>query len=84
MLVVGDQSTIQTTGEDAVMRQHQGDELAERQRERTVLRHDLFPPVQGSVRCLHNGTSFGLNDLETLMNVACEAKEWMTAHALNR
>ena len=31
-----------------------------------------------------NGTSFGLNDLETLMIVAFEAKEWMTAHALKR
>ena len=31
-----------------------------------------------------NGTSFGLNDLEALMNVAFEAKEWMTAHTLKR
>jgi hypothetical protein len=31
-----------------------------------------------------NGTSFGLNDLETLVTVAREAKEWMTAHALKR
>ena len=31
-----------------------------------------------------NGTSFGLNDLEALMNVAFEAKEWMAAHALKR
>ena len=31
-----------------------------------------------------NGTSFGLNDLEALMNVASEAKEWITAHTLNR
>jgi len=29
-------------------------------------------------------TSFGLNDLETLMNGAFEAKEWMTAHTLKR
>ena len=27
-----------------------------------------------------NGTSFGLNDLEALMNVALEAKEWIAAH----
>ena len=29
-----------------------------------------------------NGTSFGFNELEALMNVAFEAKEWMTAHTL--
>lgn len=27
---------------------------------------------------------FGLNDLEALMNVAFEAKEWITAHTLKR
>ena len=31
-----------------------------------------------------NGTSFGLNDLEALLAVAREAKEWMAAHALKR
>jgi hypothetical protein len=31
-----------------------------------------------------NGTSFGLNDLEALMNVAFEAKEWIAAHTLKR
>ncbi|BFU94372.1 MAG: conserved protein of unknown function [Nitrospira sp.] len=31
-----------------------------------------------------NGTSFGLNDLEALLTVAHEAKEWMAAHALKR
>lgn len=30
----------------------------------------------------YNGTSFGLNDLEALLTVACEAKEWMMTHAL--
>lgn len=30
------------------------------------------------------GTSFGLNDLEALMNVALEAKEWIAAHGLKR
>jgi len=29
-----------------------------------------------------NGTSFGLNDMEALLTVACEAKERMAAHAL--
>ena len=31
-----------------------------------------------------NGTSFGLNDLDALMNVALEAKEWIAAHPLKR
>jgi hypothetical protein len=31
-----------------------------------------------------NGTSFGLNDLEALLTVAHQAKEWMAAHALKR
>ena len=66
------------------MWQHQSHDLAERQREGPILRNDLLSPVQGSVRAWHNGISFGLNDLEALMNVAFEAKEWMTAHTLKR
>jgi len=31
-----------------------------------------------------NGTSFGLTDLEALLMVAREAKEWMAAHAVKR
>ena len=31
-----------------------------------------------------NGTSFGLNDLEALVTVAREARDWMAAHALKR
>ena len=31
-----------------------------------------------------NGTSFGLNDLEGLLIVASEAKEWIAAHVLKR
>ena len=31
-----------------------------------------------------NGTSFGLNDLEALLTVAYEAKEWIAAHVLKR
>ncbi len=30
-----------------------------------------------------SGTSFGLNDLEALLTVAREAKEWMVVHILN-
>jgi hypothetical protein len=31
-----------------------------------------------------NGASFGLTNLEALLTVAREAKEWMAAHALKR
>jgi hypothetical protein len=31
-----------------------------------------------------NETSFGLHDLEALINMALEAKEWIAAHALKR
>jgi hypothetical protein len=31
-----------------------------------------------------NGTSFGLSDLEALVTVAHQAKEWIAAHALKR
>lgn len=44
----GDLPTIHTTGDHAAMRHHQGDGLAESEREGTILRNDLFPPVQGS------------------------------------
>jgi hypothetical protein len=33
---------------------------------------------------VHNGTSFGLIDIEALATVACEVKEWISAHALKR
>ena len=33
---------------------------------------------------VHNGTSFGLIDIEALVTVACEVKEWISAHALKR
>lgn len=31
-----------------------------------------------------NGTSFGLNDLEALVTVTREAKEWIATHVLKR
>jgi len=61
----------QTTGEPAAMRQHQGDDLGACQRE--------GKDQSGEWR---NGTSFGLNDLEALLTVARDAKEWIAAHAL--
>jgi len=41
-------------------------------------------PFKDQSGAWHNGTSFGLNDLEALMNVAFEAKEWIAAHVLKR
>jgi hypothetical protein len=46
--------------------------------------HASSPPFKDQSGEWRNGTSFGLNDLEALMNVACEATEWITAHALKR
>jgi len=31
-----------------------------------------------------NGASFSFNNLEALLNVAFESKEWMAAHTLKR
>jgi hypothetical protein len=41
----------------------------------------LFKDQPGAWR---KGTSFGLHDLEALMNVTLEAKEWIAAHVLKR
>jgi hypothetical protein len=63
----------QTTREPAAMRPHQSDDLAECQRE--------GKDQSGEWR---NGTSFGLNDLEALVTLACDAKEWIAAHVFKR
>nr|WP_281719721.1 hypothetical protein [Nitrosomonas nitrosa] len=41
-------------------------------------------PFKDQSGAWRNGTSFGLNDLEALMSVAFEAKEWMSTHTLKR
>lgn len=41
-------------------------------------------PFKDQSGAWRNGTSFGQNDLEALMNVASEAKEWIATHALKR
>ncbi|GKS65183.1 hypothetical protein YTPLAS72_24870 [Nitrospira sp.] len=41
-------------------------------------------PFKDQSGAWRNGTSFGLNDLEALMNVGFEAKEWINVHALKR
>ena len=59
----------------------ESDHLAECRRARSVLLDDFLPPIQGSVRGVANGTSFDLDDLESL-RVARKAEEWISAHAL--
>jgi hypothetical protein len=39
-------------------------------------------PFKDQSGAWRNGTSFGLNDLEALLTVAHEAKEWIAAHVL--
>ena len=41
-------------------------------------------PFKDQSGAWRNGTSFGLNDLEALLTVAREAKEWMAAQAIKR
>ena len=66
------------------MRQHQRDKLGEHQREGSVYSTTFSRPFKGQSDEWHNGTSFGLNDLEALVTVAREAKEWIATHALKR
>ena len=41
-------------------------------------------PFKDQSGAWRNGTSFGLNDREALLTVACDAREWIAAHVLNR
>jgi hypothetical protein len=41
-------------------------------------------PFKDQSGAWHNGTSFGLNDLQALVTVAREAKEWISVHAMKR
>ncbi|HEV8327628.1 MAG TPA: hypothetical protein VGQ08_09095 [Nitrospiraceae bacterium] len=41
-------------------------------------------PFKDQSGAWRNGTSFALNDLEALVSVAREAKEWIAAHVLKR
>ena len=74
----------QQAREHATMRQHQSDDLAEHQRDGSVLRNDLLPLVQGSVRGMAQWHLVRSHDLKVLVNVARDAKEWISAHALIR
>jgi hypothetical protein len=42
----------------------------------------FFRPFKDQSGGWRNGTSFGLNDLEALLMVAREAREWIAAHTL--
>ena len=44
----------------------------------------FFRPFKDQSGTWRNASSFGLHGLEALMNVALEAKEWISAHALKR
>ena len=41
-------------------------------------------PFKDQSGAWRNGTSFGLNDLEALVSVAREAKEWIATHVMKR
>lgn len=41
-------------------------------------------PFKDQSGAWRNGTSFDLNDLEALITVACDTKEWIAAHVLKR
>jgi hypothetical protein len=41
-------------------------------------------PFKDQSGAWRNGTSFGLNDLEALLTVARDAKEWISAQVLER
>jgi len=66
------------------MREHQGDDLANVSEKGPFFATTFSRPFKDQAGAWRNGPSFGLNDLEALMNVVCEAKEWMTAHTLKR
>jgi hypothetical protein len=50
----------------------------------SLLRNDLLPPFKDKSGASRNGTSFGLNDLESLLTAATKSKEWIAAVALKR
>ena len=65
------------------MRQHQSNDLGEYTSEKGPFFATTFSrPFKDQSGEWRNGTSFGLNDLEALLMVAREAKEWIAAHAL--
>ena len=49
-----------------------------------ILLSPFSVPFKDHSGAWRNETSFGLNDLNALVNVAREAKEWISAHTLKR
>ena len=49
-----------------------------------ILLSPFSVPFKNQSGAWRNETSFGLNNLKALVNVAREAKEWISAHALKR
>jgi len=74
----------QTTREYAAMRQHQSENLADVSEKGPFFSTTFSRPFKDQSGAWRNGTSFGLNDLEALVSVAREAKEWIATHVLKR
>jgi hypothetical protein len=62
-------------------RDRQASDWADSQELGPVFLNDRFTTVY---RSWHDGTSFGLNDLEAQVIVVCEVKDWMATHVLIR
>jgi hypothetical protein len=66
------------------MWQHQSHDLAECQPKGPFFATTFSRPFKDQSGAWRNGTSFGLNDLEALVTVAHEAKDWIATHVLKR
>ncbi len=66
------------------MWEHQGHDLQNVSEKGLLFATTFCRPFEDQSGDWRNSTSFGLNDLEALMNVAVEAKERITAHMLKR
>jgi hypothetical protein len=66
------------------MRQHQGHNRQNASETGAFFATTFSRPFKDQSGAWRNGTSFGLNDLEALLYVASEAKEWIAAHVLKR
>ena len=69
----------QKTYSHAAMRQHQGTIWQNGSEKGPFFATTFSRPFKDQSGAWRNGASFGLHDLESLMNVALEAKEWIAA-----
>ena len=74
----------QQTREHAAMRKHQATIWQNVSEKGPFFSMTFSRPFKDQSGAWRNGTSFGLNDLEALVTVAREAKEWIAAHVLKR